>query len=92
MMKNSITGISSSTDRGIGGDGCSIVEATVTTMAPAMIALAMRNRSGRLANTHMPRYRPNTRNITAYTGTTHAIANNPLSRKSSGGMPLKRIT
>jgi hypothetical protein len=65
MIRNSRIGESSSTERGMIGCGWNITAPTITTRLPPMTAFEMRIRSGKLANTQRPRYRPNIWNISA---------------------------
>ncbi|EDT40328.1 hypothetical protein BamMEX5DRAFT_3880 [Burkholderia ambifaria MEX-5] len=41
------------------GDGWNITAPIITITPPPLTAFEMRTRSGRLANTHSPRYKPN---------------------------------
>src|SRR5471030_2822785 len=87
---NSSNGDTINTERGMMGEGWSIAAPIITISAPLATALEIRMRSGRLANTHMPRYSPKIRNISPYITTTHTSALMPPCQKSSGTEPLKR--
>ncbi len=56
-------GESSRTERGMIGIGWNITAQAITMPPPPTTAFEIRSRSGRLANTQRPRYRPKVQNI-----------------------------